>query len=357
MKNNMSLTMGYEIHTTKGPVLKPEKFSLWDQNSHFSDFTPQPPFRYMNDAIFGLAFHQFHQFKGLSFPDKTFAEQAFKALDPYAELYQKSSQHLKPLFKNSVQFNEKTKKHLASCELFEKSMGEFWDKNITANGIDFTHFNEALKIIGDFETQLEAPLIYNFSPHFSERFTQQLMGFYSLLFHLRTLIALDHNAHVDDTVFEGVRCDSISDYLPKSDFTVNDALLYWQFKKLSTPFVGHKDKDIRIEKLFVDPMERAFFQYNHNACALVEQLPQSLLTHSSQTELEDLLHRVQMDWLLGTSTGLLFRIREEIYGICHGYDKVFWPETSHRKNTQSSSLKICFELTEADVFGNSQSVA
>lgn len=347
----LSLQMGYEIKTASGPVLKPTEIKIWDQSSRFSEFTPQAPLKYMNDALIGLTFQKMNGFKNLTFTDRVFAEQSLKALDPYFEIYQKSAANLKPL-KSPVPPQNKL-----ACENFEKKFSDFWDQTITATEINFKFFGKALEVINSFETELGKPFIYNFSVQFSEQFTEKLICFYSLLFHLRTVIALDHNAYVEDTAFECVKCDSITDYLPKADFTVNDALLYWQFKKLSTPFVGHKDKDVRIEKLFVDPMERAFFQYNHNACALIDQLPQGLLSSSSQTELEDFLHHVQMDWLLGSSAGLLFRLREETFGLVHGYDKVFWPEASQTKNKKPSNLKICFELNEANVFGKKSSVA
>jgi len=340
----LSLQMGYEIKTANGPVLKPTEIKIWDQSSRFSEFTPQAPFKYMNDALIGLTFHKMNGFKNLTFTDRVFAEQSLKALDPYFELYQKSASKLKPLVENI-----KPMPHLAT-ENFEKSFSDFLSHTFTPQGVSFQFFNKGLELISSFESELGKPFIYNFSVQFSDGFTEKLICFYSLLFHLRTVVALDHNAYVDDTAFECLKCDSITDYLPKADFTVNDAMLYWQFKKLSTPFVAHKDKDVRIEKLFVNPMEHAFFQYNHNACALINHLPQSLLASSSQSELEDLLHGVQMDWLLGSSCGLLFRLREEAFGLVHGYDKVFWPDAILTKNKKSLNLKICFELSDVDVF-------
>lgn len=342
---NLSFQMGFEIKTAAGPILKPTKFTAWDQNSRFSEFTPEAPFKYRNDVLTGLTFHKMNHFNDLGFTDKTFAEQSLKALDPYSELYKKSASRLRPVTKNI-----KSAVPPLKVENFEKKFTDFWDMAITPKGVDFTALSHALEILNQFENEVGAPFIYNFQVQFSEKFTDKLLCFYSFLFHVRTLVALDHNAYVEDTTFECIKCDSITDYLLKSDFTVNDALLYWQFKKLATPFIGHKDKDVRIEKLFVAPMERAFFQYNHNACALIDNLPQSFLTAMSQTELEHALHHVQMDWLLGTGCGLLFRIREEIFGICHGYDKIFWPEASEVKTKKASSLKICFELKESDVF-------
>ena len=113
--------------------------------------------------------------------------------------------------------------------------------------------------------------------------------------------------------------------------------------------MGHKDRDVRIEKLFVDPLLKAFNQYNHNACCLVDQLPKSFLNSLPHSELEEALHHVQMDWLLGSEAGLLFKIREELFGATEGYDKIFWPELSTSKSKQATSLNICFTLSHKDL--------
>ena len=113
--------------------------------------------------------------------------------------------------------------------------------------------------------------------------------------------------------------------------------------------MAHKDKDVRIEKLLVQPLEKYFYQYNHNACCLIDQLPTSFLNSVSTTDLEDTLHHVQMDWLLGSASGLLFKIREEVFGLIEGYDKVFWPESLHHKPKTGTQLKLVFEINQNDL--------
>ena len=228
-------------------------------------------------------------------------------------------------------------------------MTDIWHTVFLKDSVDFSKIQKALDLISDFENHLGSPFLYNFSLQLSSAFQSKLVAFYSFLFHLRSVVAIDHNAYVEDSSIESVKCDSISDYLPKSDYTTNDALLFWQFKKLSTPFVGHKDKDVRIEKLLVQPLEKYFNQYNHNACCLIKNLPHSFLNSQSPAQLEETLHHVQMDWLLGSSSGLLFKIREELFGLIEGYDKVFWPESLSMKSKTSSKLRLEFQITLKDL--------
>ncbi len=296
MKKNQ-FQMGIEIKTKSGSVLKPLQLQFWDFNSstppsglptQFTNMTPESPFKYFTDAILGLCYHKMNDYKFLNLEEKKFVAQAYRSFDSYSELFSKSTPRVKSLRKSA-------QTDAIQYENFEKQMTEIWEKTFHHKNVQFVNLNEALDCMSNFENILEKPFLYNFSIQFSESFIEKLICFYSFLFHLRALVAVDHNAHVDDTSFECVKCDSISDYLPKSDYTVNDALLYWQFKKLSTPFVGHKDKDTRIEKLFVDPMMKHFNQYNHNACCLIDHLPKSFLNSLTQVELEEALHHIQIN--------------------------------------------------------------
>lgn len=345
----LSLNMGFEIQTEAGPVLKPVGFQVWDKSSHFSEYIPQAPFKFLTDALLGLSFQKMTDFKHLDSVEKIFAEQAYKSLEPYHQLFKNSSVGIKSIRKNENPRKNSNIQCKLISEIFQKKMLTLFDQLFLKNKIDFKVMNDVLSTISDFENQTAAPLLYNFYIQFSSDFNEKLIGFYSFLFHLRSIIAVDHNAQIDDTSFQSVNCDSISNYLPRADYTANDAILFWQFCKLSKPFVGHKDKDTRIDMLFVTPLERAFYQYNHNACCLIDQLPKSFLNSMSNTELEVALYQIQMDWLLGSETGLLFRIREELYGLTEGYNKIFWPEASGQKNKKASKLKLCFEISDQDL--------
>lgn len=340
-----SFVMGFEIKTVRGPVLKPVSLEVWNQSSNFADFTPHAPLKFMNDSLVGLQFLKLTNFAN-SLKHKDFVVEATNELCPYAPLFYASADRL---FKIQDKLQPTDQKLVNT---FEEKWFSYWDSQDFSKGISFNKLDQAFEMISEFESQIKAPLMYNFNLQFSKKFNDHLLSMYSFLFHLRSLIALDHNIHIDDSSFESVKCDSISDYLPRADFTTNDALVYWQFKKLATPFVGHKDKDVRIEKLFVEPMQRAFDQYNHNACALIDQLPQEFLAQHTNADLEQELHQIQMDWLLGSSAGLMFRVREELFGLHHGYDKVFWPEASGQKTKKPTQFKVCFELNKQDFSTN-----
>lgn len=342
MKNKalQNFQMGFKIKTAPELAYTPTQFSIWDKQSHLTDFTPTSALKYMNDALVGMNYHVLNQYQVATPAEKDFIQNYLQEFDPYHKLYQNSAQRLeKQIPKIPKKYNERTQQ-------FEQSVSKMIAQFFSSTDLQFRFLGEILNTISNFEKETETAFIYNFNIQFSKSFTYQLTCFYSFLFHLRTITGLYLNSQVEDSVFEGVKCDSISDYLSKTDFTVNDALLYWQFKKLATPFVGQPD--VRVEKLFVNPLESAFLKYNHNACSLINNLPESYLTFYSTVQLEEHLHQIQADWLLGSSCGLLFRIREELYGIHQGYNQIFWPEVQPlaEKNTP---LYFCFEITPADL--------
>lgn len=340
------LKMGLEISTESGSVLRPTHLKVSTSNPNQFGALPQTPFKYYTDAIIGICYHKMTDFKALDASQKKFAEAAYNTLNPYAELFRKSSPRMQSLKKMK-------KEDALKVENFEKSMFDIWQNLFSSEHIDFSRIPKVLNLISDFENETGSPFLYNFALEFSPAFKEKLVCFYSFLFNLRSVIAIDHNAYIEDSSIESVKCDCISDYLPKSDYTINDALLFLQFKRLSAPFTDAKNS--KVESQFVTPLEKYFYQYNHNACCLIDQLPPSFLSSLSLTELEDTLHHVQMDWLLGSASGLLFKIREELFGIIEGYDKVFWPETENIAVKSSSKLVLSFQLTTQDL--NSDPVA
>ena len=333
-----ALQLAVEIKTTSGAILKPHELHFWDLSAknrpkHLQHLTPVAPFKFFTDAILAACYHKMTDFRHLKAEQKSLVEKTYATFDAYTELFNRSAPRVKSL-------GSKNLAQQKNYEIFEKNMTAAWAEAFVNNSISFTKITSALNCLSDFETQTGSPLLYNFSVQFSPAFTEKLICFYSLLFHLRSVVAVDHNAHVEDSSHESVKCDAISDYLPKSDYTVNDAMLYWHFKTLS------KGQDAQVEKTLVTPMQKHFKQYNHNACNLIDQLPPAFLNKLNANDLEEALHHVQMDWLLGSASGLLFKIREELFGVLEGYDKVFWPECSSLKAKKASTLNLCFEVTE-----------
>lgn len=343
-----TLKMGYDVkYSTYDGILKPTTLSWWSKSEQTIKLSSKPGFKYFNDVLVGMNFHALTGYKYASAEDQKFISKYLKEMDPYHQIFESSQNRLKhhiPEVKPS-----------ALTEAFENEFTTFINDCFTADNLQFHFLNQGLNLIAKFEKDLGKNLIYNFDTKFSDSFNQKLICFYSLLFHVRTLFAVEHNKHTEDLSTESVKCDSITDYLAKSDYTTNDALVYWQFKKLSIPFSG--SQDVKVGKLLVDPLESAFRQYNYHACVLIDNLPESFLTNTNVLKLEDKLYKMQMDWLLGSSTGLLFRLREELFGVTEGYNAIFWPEMNSFQQTKSKSLSFFFELKESFLFDQKKSAA
>jgi hypothetical protein len=342
------IQIGYEVIVEQGPIAKPVALEFWKNPKDHAKWTQTTPFKYMADALVGLATFKMNDFlkSPLMCPnmDFNFCAEAWRALDPHFELFQRTAARV-----NSLK-EQAPKADPLLLESLEKSLSEIIAHAQKPWGLDLKELFAINDAVAHFENKSGNHLIYNFGLTFSKGLNEKLLQLFSCLFHLRSLIALDYNAHTQDATFEAVKVDAISDYLHKPDYVVHDALLYLNFKRLSQPFT-HKKDDTRIDKLFVSPMQKAFQQYTHNAYFLVEQLPKSFLNSLNHSELEDALYMVQTDWLLGSEAGVLFKIREEIFGLEYGYEKIFWPDLEKKQNFKPANLSICCEVDDSDVFG------
>ena len=255
MKHN-SFSMGFEIKTAAGAVNTPTQFIPWKKENLLAEYTPTSTLKYMNDALIGMNFHLLSHFNTATPVEREFISNYLSSIDPYFEIYANSSKRLSDVNKKSklnIDFA-----HKEFVNHFESEFSQILDRCFQPSGVHFKLVGEALNCISDFEKKIGKAFLYNFSIQFSPSFTEKLISFYSFVFHVRTVVAMSHNNQVDDSAFESIKCDSINDYLAKADFTVNDALLYWQFKKLATPFTG--TPDVRVEKLFINPLEQSFFK-------------------------------------------------------------------------------------------------
>lgn len=342
------IQLGYEVIVEKGPIAKPVALEFWKNPTEHSKWTQTTPFKYMADALVGLSVFKMNDYlkSPLMCPNMNynFCAEAWRGLDPHFELYQRTAARVNSL-------KEQTPKpgshHL---ETLENSLTEIITQAQKPWGLDLKELFAITDAVAHFENKSGSPLIYNFGITFSKSLSEKLLSLFSCLFHLRSLVALDYNAHTHDATFEALKVDAITDYLQKPDYIVHDALLYLNFKRLSQPFASRKD-DVRIEKLFVSPMQKAFEQYTHNAYSLIEQLPKSFLSSLNHAELEDALYLVQTDWLLGSDAGVLFKIREELFGLEYGYEKIFWHDLEKKQSFKPANLSICCEVDESDLFG------
>lgn len=343
------IQLGYEIIVERGPVAKPVALEFWKNPTEHAKWTCTTPFKYMADALVGLSMFKMNDFlkSPLVCPklNYSFCAEAWRALDPHFELFQRTTARVNALKEQAPKPDPKW------VEALEKSMDEIITQAQKPWGLDLKELLAMNDAISYFENKSETHLIYHFGLSFSKGLTDKLLQLYSCLFHLRSLVALDYNAHTQDATFEALKVDAISDYLPNPDYVVHDALLYLNFKRLSHPFASRKD-DVRVDKLLVSPMQKAFQQYTHNAYFLVEQLPKTFLNSLNHTELEEALFIIQTDWLLGSDAGVLFKIREELFGLEYGYEKIFWHDLENRPSFKSSNLSICCEVDDGDIFGD-----
>lgn len=345
MSKKLAFPIGYEVRFDKNPF-QPQSFHFWSKPENFEKIKPTAPLKFLADALTGLSFFKLNSFvKSPIFnPHLKFEQvtEAWNQLEPHHELFKRSAARVESLRKPA-------KTPQPHIQKFETSFMENFENCQKPWGIDFHEFESLLHSISWLETKLESPLLYNFNLQFSPQFLEKMHALYSFLFHLRALVAIDHNAHCEDPSHEGVKIDSITDYLPKAEYVVNDAILYYQFKAFAEPWKnraqGPMKGDHPIGGLFVEPLEKAFSKYVHNACCLIDQLPQPFLKALNPSEMEEALYLVQMDWLLGSPAGLLFRIREEIYGLTHGYNSVFWQETEVPQSKGPSALSVSVDLS------------
>ena len=324
----------YEIKMDNGPILKPVAVEFFKNLNR--DHNPHKPFKYHSDVLVALSFTNILKTLEKECVYSLDSSMDFwRAMEPHYELYGRSRKRVVALTERTDTVPENL------SEKIEKKWNDILSDVFSKDKINLQELQELIPLIDYLEDHLKKPLLYNFSLSFSPEFQQRLLLLFSLLSNVRGLVALDHNSFIEDASHEALKIDSITDYLAKPEYVVNDALLYFHFKKLFAPFVTGRSSDVKIDKLLHRPLEAHFQKFSHNACQLVENLPQSFLNQLNPMELEQALYLIQMDWLLGSEGGLIFKIREELFGLQEGYEKIFWPEYDFRGHKHSTRLHVC----------------
>ncbi len=350
MKN--SFQFNYAIHTNPGVLLSPSRIEIFseDKTRNKSDF--QKPYRYLDDALLGFGIHLFNNyFRSPLYKGSTGSYamnlETWKKLNPLYNLYNRYQQRTKALRQNHPKNSLSLDRFIISLRDGMKGASQPW-------GIDLDALKGCLSSFSLLEEELRVPLLFNFEMDFPSQVIDEMQVLYALLFHLRAIIAMDHNKIPDVAVHEGCTVDPFSDYLPKAEFIVNDAMIYFQFQKLQRKFPikasTHFDTpELNSLKAWLSPLQASFHQYAHNACQLIDNLPEEFLKALKPSELEDALYLIQMDWLLGSPAGLLFRIREELFALEEGYEKVFWRDLEGHQTRPSQIIQISTLLTEDDI--------
>jgi hypothetical protein len=331
-----SVWLGYDIHLDTRLTLKPTKLVSWTPDKYKRN-KPDSPFHYKSDALTGLSLlHLSPAMRQNSLSDANnwhFCQQSWLALEPHHEMYFRSHSRVESLRQAlKAQPNE-------ISNYFERQLSEILESSSHPWGIDLKHLSSLIDSIEYLELKSNTPLLFNFKLKLSAETVTKLHYLYSMLVNLRTIIALDFNSRILDPTFEAVKIDSITDYLSKAEYLANDALLYLHFKKSKA----------QLPDSFTHDMEKAFKAYNHNGFCLIESLPKSFLNELRKEELEETLYLVQMDWLLGSESGLLYRIREELYGLREGYENIFWTDLELKENHFDPKLEVNCLLSQEDL--------
>lgn len=324
----------YELKMDNGPILKPIEVDFF--KNHDRDHKAHKPFKYHSDVLVALSFANMHRTMDTDCIYKLDSSMDFwRAMEPHYELYGRSR-------KRVVALTERTETVASNLtEKIEKKWNDVLKNVFASDKVNLAELEQLIPLIDYLEDHMKKPLLYNFSLSFSPEFQQRLLLLFSFLSNVRSLVALDHNSFIEDPSHEAIKMDSITDYLAKPEYVVNDALLFFHFKKLFAPFVTGRSSDVKIDKLLHKPLEAHFQKFSHNACQLVENLPPAFLNQLNPMELEQALYLIQMDWLLGSEAGIIFKIREELFGLQEGYEKIFWPEYDFRGHKHSARLHVC----------------
>lgn len=330
---------GYDLHTAEGAVPGPKTLRFWLRKNP-SQSMGEVKGNYGSETLMGLSYLLLNQALEIESPvegDPQMLDASWRHLEPHFELYRRAQPRLK-------QFQKASETEQPAVKKFEAKLEQVLRKCCRTDHFDFTQLKPLHAAIEELENATKRPLIFNMNLNFSKEGVWQMHLLHSLLFHARGMVAGSFNEQLGDVTHQGVRVDSITDYLPKSEYVANDAMLYWEFKR---------QRDEMSEKA-QEAMERAFWGFAHNGACLIESVPKNYLAHSTPEELEKGLYTAQMDWLLGTPAGLLFRIREETYGINEGYEKVFWHDHEASKKQKPGVITSQCHLSEKKVFQSSE---
>ncbi len=276
------------------------------------------PFPYYTDVLLALAA------SNLFYKNPTHSL-LWEKIDPFHIIYKRSGDRLNSLIKNNFKIS-------SYAHQFEYNLKQVLLECCTSDKIHFNGMSELINTINDLEKEFGKPLLFNREINFSETTMRILHTLYSLLYNMRTLVAMDYNDHIKDITHESLKVDAINDYLPNASFNINDALLYFHWNSL-TNYKPHP------ERQFTESMEQAFRTFIHNGYYLVQSLPQDFFETKDQQFIEDKLNQFQMDWLLGTPAGLLYRLREELFAIKDGYESIFWPDLSESAYENFATLE------------------
>ena len=327
----MHVWFGYDITVRSAPILQPLNVQFWKEETYLK-FAPQPPFLYKADALVGLSLALLHP--SLPLPNskhssgkRDFVESLWNELEPHHEMFLRAQNRVEALRQNLKPTP------IELVREFEAGLNQCLKQSLTPNGIDFVQLESLIDFLEFFEARLKKNLLFHFQLRFPKELNRSLQYLYSLLFHTRNLMVMDFNSNVQDPSHEGLKVDSVSDYLPHADYLANDAVLFHVLQKRNI-------KDLR----------KVFHDHSNSGAVLIESLSPEFLQGLNEEEMAEALYLVQMDWLFGTDAGLLFRIREELYGLRDGFEQVFYRNVESSQMQEAHTLSANFQIKDSDLF-------
>jgi hypothetical protein len=303
------------------PSLLETEFSLVEEAESLS-MAPMP---YYTDALVGLSANKlFVHSKGTpSSNEEALAALLWQKIEPMHEVYHRSQQRMKTFMTTSP-------KDESVITKFEQALRETLKKSCTTKGTHLNELSHLLEAIQQLELDRSIPLLFDTKLHLSEGAMSVLHTVYSLLYNLRALTANQYNSASADPLYDGLHIDSVKDYFHAPELLTNDTLLYHHLLTLK--------RNGKLTRPGDNSLTEAFISYLPHTHFLLANLPEGFFEHKEQSQLEDELYQFQVDWLLGTSAGLLYRIREELIGVREGYQHTFWPELQFEEAKEPLSI-------------------
>ena len=301
---------------------------------------PYSPLPYFTDALLGLSAYKLNlNTKDYvpSTPEDQLISHLWLKLEPMYEVYQRSYQRVRPLLHS--------KSTLIRTELeqsLEQSLNEIIKQSCTGDGIHFDVLLNLIDSLNYFESKRSHPVLFDTQLQLSETGMNTLHTLNSLLYNLRAISAIYYNSKRKEPLYESLHLDSVKDYFHAPDLLTNETMLYYQFLKLC--------KKGQINEHIEASMIKAFRNHLPHSHYLVHSLPDNFFSNQNSELLEQSLYTFQIDWLLGSPAGLLYRIREELIGIKEGYENTFWPELhSEESDEPTNTLHVNCVLDNAQV--------
>lgn len=309
---------------------------------------PYAPLPYFTDALLGLSSYKLAQITQDYTPSSAedqLVSLLWQRLEPMYEVYQRSHQRVHSLLHikaNSVR--------TAPEQALEQSLNEIIKLACSSKGIQLTELINLIDSLNFFESKRSHPLLFDTQLQLSETGMNTLHTLNSFLYNLRAISAIYYNSKRKEALYESLHLDSVKDYFHAPDLLTNETMLYYQFLKLC--------KKGQINDQIQASMVKAFRNHLPHSHYLVHSLPDSFFNHQNNELLEQSLYTFQIDWLLGSPAGLLYRIREELIGIKEGYENTFWPELHNEESEEpTNTLHVNCVLDQSHVQQLSDSAA